>query len=196
MEILFFVFSFFTLYGALLAVLHKDTVVCALHLALCMLSLAGLFFILGAHFIAGVQVVVYTGAVMVLFVMVVMLFDLRKKDIQWFGPGFFNRGLWPSLSCLFFLTGMTAGGISLSRHLFNPPLLRELKPVSTKALSKLLFTDYVLAFEVLGVLLLLIAVGTAVLCTGKNVNLGKSVSKSVSKNVSKSVSENINVKDH
>ena len=156
---LFILLSALVLYGAVMTVTHKDLVICALHLAGSMLALAGLFFVLGAHFIAGVQVVVYAGAVMVLFVMVVMLFDLkRKSDVL------FSGGIWLKLASLFFLTGLVAGVFPLSLHLFRPRSAEALQVTSTKALSSLLFTEYVLAFEVLGILLLLIAVGVAVLC--------------------------------
>ena len=162
-EVLFMLFSVFVLYGAVVTVTHKDLVICALHLAGSMLALAGLFFILGAHFIAGVQVVVYAGAVMVLFVMVVMLFDLKQTNSV-----LFSGGLWLKLGSLFFLTGLIAGVFPLSLHLFQPRSAKVLQTTSTKELSYLLFTKYVLAFEVLGVLLLLIAVGVAVLCRSQN----------------------------
>ena len=163
LDILFILFSALVLYGALMTVLHKDLIICALHLAGSMLALAGLFFILGAHFIAGVQVLVYAGAVMVLFVMVVMLFDLKSTRST-----LFTGGLWLKLSGLFFLTGLIAGLFPLSLHLFQLRSLRTLEVTSTKALSFKLFTEYVLAFEVLGVLLLLIAVGVTVLCRRQN----------------------------
>ena len=158
-ETLFFLFSGLALYGALVTVIHRDMVMCALHLAGSMLALAGLFFILGAHFIAGVQVVVYAGAVMVLFVMVVMLFDLKRKE-----PALFSQGLWFKLASLFFLTGLIAGLLPLSLNMTQPLSAGEIKASSTKELAFMLFTKYVLAFEVLGVFLLLIAVGVAILC--------------------------------
>ncbi len=162
-EILFYFFSFLTIYGALITVSQRDLVICALHLAGSMLALAGLFFILGAHFIAGVQVVVYAGAVMVLFVMVVMLFDLKREESR-----LFNKGLWPALSCLFFLTGLVVGTFPLSLHLRSLRFAEELQSSSTKELSYLLFTEYIFLFEVLGVFLLLIAVGVAILCRSKD----------------------------
>lgn len=158
-DTLFILFSIFVLYGAVITVIHKDLVICALHLAGSMLALAGLFFILGAHFIAGVQVIVYAGAVMVLFIMVVMLFDLKKVN-----PILFSSGMGPKLGLLFFLTGLIAGVFPLSLHVLKPLLAENIKATSTKELAYLLFTKYVFIFEVLGVLLLLIAVGVAVLC--------------------------------
>ncbi|MDE0119442.1 MAG: NADH-quinone oxidoreductase subunit J [Bdellovibrionales bacterium] len=159
MDFLFILFSALALYGAVITVTHKDMVICALHLAGSMLALAGLFFILGAHFIAGVQVLVYAGAVMVLFIMVVMLFDLKRKK-----ETLFSKGLWMKLASLFFLSGLIVGIFPFSLHLFPPRSMETIQKTSTKDLSSLLFIDYVLAFEVLGILLLLIAVGVAVLC--------------------------------
>ena len=162
MDILFILFSMFVLYGAVITVTHKDMVICALHLAGSMLALAGLFFILGAHFIAGVQVIVYAGAVMVLFVMVVMLFDLKRKK-----EALFSEGLWMKLASLFFFSGLIVGVFPFSLHLFHPRAMETIQKTSTKDLSALLFTEYILAFEVLGILLLLMAVGVAVLCRSR-----------------------------
>jgi len=159
MTLLFYLFSAFVLYGALGTVLYRNLVVCALHLAGSMMALAGLFFILGAHFLAAVQVIVYAGAVMVLFVMVVMLFDLRKSDEPFWNQGWFIK----TVSCVF-LTGFIAGVFPFSLRLFSSVALKEIKVTSTKSLASLLFSEYVFLFEVIGVLLLLIAVGVVVLC--------------------------------
>lgn len=150
----FFFLSAVVLYGALKAVTHRNLVVAAFHLAGCLLGVGGLFFIMGAWFLAGVQVIVYAGAVMVLFVMVVMLFDFRQNKGSLFGKGFFLK-----TTAGLFLTGLIGGFIPLSLHLFKPKPLADITPASTKALARLLFSDYVLLFEMTGVLLLLIAIG-------------------------------------
>ena len=157
----FFVLSGLLLYGALAAVIYKSLVLAALHLALAMLAVAGLFFILGAWFLAGVQVIVYAGAVMVLFVMVLMLFDTGKAEPE--GRGAFPTGVLKA-SLLLFFTGLLTGFFSLSLHLFEPGTLGNLKLYSVKDMARLLFSDYVLLFEVVGFLLLLIAVGVVVVC--------------------------------
>ena len=158
-QILFILLSGLALYGALVVVSQRHLVVCALHLAGTMLSLAGLFFILGAPFIAGVQVIVYAGAVMVLFIMVVMIFDLEKQSTD-----LLSQRLWIKAGLVFFLTGLIAGLLPLSLHFFKPLEFEKIIPTDTKDLAHLLFSKYVVGFEILGVLLLLIAVGTAVLC--------------------------------
>lgn len=159
MTFLFYLFSVFVLYGAFGAVVYRNLVVCALHLAGSMLALAGLFFILGAHFLAAVQVIVYAGAVMVLFVMVVMLFDLKKED----NP-LFTRSMFLKTACNLFLAGLIAGGLPFSLRLFQSTDFENIQITSTKNLASLLFSKYIFLFEVIGVLLLLIAVGVVVLC--------------------------------
>ena len=160
-EILFYLLAGVSVYGALVTVLHRDLVVCALHLAGTMLGISGLFFILGAHFIAWVQVLVYAGAVMVFFIMVVMLFDQKKREKKWI-----SLGIWPKVSVLFFFGGLVAGLFPLSLHLFHPIALRNVSVSSTKDLASILFSKYVFVFEVLGILLLVIAIGVTALCRG------------------------------
>ncbi len=165
-EVMFFFFSAIVLYGAFRVITHKDLVVCSLHLAGSMLALAGLFFLLGAHFIAAVQVIVYAGAVMVLFIIVVMLFDMKDKK----GP-LFSREIWFRSGTIFFLLGLMVGLFPLSLQIFEVKSLSSLTILPTKEISSILFSKYIFAFEVLGVLLLLIAVGVAVLC--QNIKKGE-----------------------
>ena len=162
-NILFFLLSGLVLYGGLRVITHKNLVSCALHLAGSMLALAGLFFILGAHFIAGVQVVVYAGAVMVLFVMVVMLFDLEAQQ-----ENLWSTGLWAKSGVVFFFTGFIAGLFPISLHLFKPLPFKKIVETDTKDLAYMLFSEYILAFEALGILLLLIAIGVATICRKGN----------------------------
>ncbi len=158
---IFFLLSGLTLYGALASVLYKNLVVAALHLAFSLLAVAGLFFLSGAWFLAGVQVIVYAGAVMVLFVMVLMLFDSEAPP----SPQKIFLPLWVlKTSVLLFFTGLLTGFFSLSLHLFPPGLLGTLKAYSVKDMARLLFSEYVLLFEVTGFLLLLIAIGVVVVC--------------------------------
>lgn len=162
-NILFFLLSGLVLYGGLRVITHKNLVSSALHLAGSMLALAGLFFILGAHFIAGVQVVVYAGAVMVLFVMVVMLFDLEAQP-----ENLWSAGLWHKSGVVFFFTGFIAGLLPISLHLFKPLPFKKIIASDTKDLAYILFSKYILDFEALGILLLLIAVGAATICRKGN----------------------------
>ena len=158
-NILFFVLSALVLYGGLKVITLSHPITAALHLAGTMLAAAGLFFILGAHFIAGVQVLVYAGAVMVLFVMVVMLFNLKDEKKLLFSHFTGVKG-----ASVFFLTGLLAGMFPYSLYFLKSVPLKDASAMDVKALAQLIFGEYVLTFELMGVLLLVIAVGAAVLC--------------------------------
>ena len=153
---LFYTLSLMALYGALNTIFRKNPITCALHLALTMVSLAGLFFNIGAYFIAGVQLVVYAGAVMVLFVMVVMLFDDKKTS-----EPKEHKHLSAKVFISVFMLGLLSGVIPHSTGLTNKIITPEVVP--TKSLASLLFSNYVLFFEWIGVLLLIVAVGVVLL---------------------------------
>ena len=153
---LFYTLSFLTLYGAVNTIFRKDPITCAMHLALTMVALAGLFFNIGAYFIAGVQLVVYAGAVMVLFVMVVMLFDHQKTS-----EPKEHKHLAVKVFISVFISGVLSGVIPHSTGFINKIVIPEVTP--TKSLAVLLFSDYVLFFEWIGMLLLIVAVGVVLL---------------------------------
>jgi len=153
---LFYTLSFLALYGAFNTIFRKNPITCALHLALTMIALAGLFFNIGAYFIAGVQLVVYAGAVMVLFVMVVMLFDNKKTS-----EPKEHRHIAAKVFISVFMLGVLSGVIPHSTGFTNKVVTPEV--TTTKSLATLLFSDYVLFFEWIGVLLMIVAVGVVLL---------------------------------
>ena len=104
----YFIFlSAAVLVSALFVILSRNPIHSALSLVITMVSLAFIFFLLKAAFIAGVQLIVYAGAVMVLFVMVLMLFDL-KKESEVFTQGPFSRFL--KLLAVGWFCGLIVGG--------------------------------------------------------------------------------------
>lgn len=158
----FYSLALFLIFFAYKTISSANPIHCALYLILTMLGLAVVFFDLGAEFIAGVQVIVYAGAVMVLFVMVLMLFDL-KTEIQAFSKGLLSGFLKVCGSAV--LAGLALGAISRSFNVVDDPTTKaafESRDV-TKELSIMLYTDYLLSFEVLGILLLVIAIGVVAL---------------------------------
>ncbi|MEQ1665008.1 MAG: NADH-quinone oxidoreductase subunit J, partial [Bdellovibrionales bacterium] len=82
-SVLFYIMALIIIVSAACVVLVPNPIYSALSLAGSMIGLGFVYFLLGAEFVAGVQLIVYAGAVMVLFVMVLMLFDL-KKDVKTF----------------------------------------------------------------------------------------------------------------
>ncbi len=153
---LFYGFSFFIIFFSLLVLLSANPIVAALSLAAAMVGVAGVFFALGAHFIAAVQVTVYAGAVMVLFVIVLMLFDLKRDESV---SSALSRFL--KIAVVGLILGLITGAVAMSGFDSSLQIFVH-DPASitpTKKLATLLFEKYLFAFEVLGVLLLVIAIG-------------------------------------
>lgn len=165
---IFYFLASFILMSALAVLLTSNPVYSALSLAATMVGLAFMYFQLQAPFIAGVQLIVYAGAVMVLFVMVIMMFDLQKEK-EAFSGGALGRLL--KICCGMFIIGTLVGAIANSWTLVPQAETQVSTPAleiaSTKALAIELFTKYVFAFEALGILLLLIAVGVVAVARTK-----------------------------
>lgn len=152
----FYSLAFFLIFFAYKTISVPNPLHSALYLVLTMIGLAATFFSLGAQFIAGVQMIVYAGAVMVLFVMVLMLFDL-KVELRAFTHGLFAGTLKVCSAAL--LAGLALGAANNSIAITEPPETVATATDVTKTLGMLLYTKYLFAFEVLGVLLLVVAVG-------------------------------------
>lgn len=156
--ILFYFLAVVTVMTAVGVVMNENPLLSALYLVLSMLGVAGLFFLLKAPFIGAVQIMVYAGAVMVLFVLVMMLIDINKDEEKFSGG---------NISALF--KGLTVGvfsGLLTSIILRTTPSTKALLVQQTTEvvnIARLLFTKYVLAFELLGIMLLVIPVGIVAL---------------------------------
>jgi len=163
--ILFWFLAFVTVGAGLSVVLMSNPIYSALSLAMTMVGVSALFVTLGAYFLAGVQLIVYAGAVMVLFVMVIMLFDL-KHEIQAFTRGKITGAV--KIASVGILAGLVVGAITLSTKAIELSQKEQLATGktyadNTMALAQNLFLQNVFGFEALGVLLLVIAVGTVAL---------------------------------
>lgn len=164
---IFWFLAALTLTGALSVVLVTNPIYAALSLVMTMVGVAAIFVTLQAYFLAGVQLIVYAGAVMVLFVMVLMLFDL-KNEIQAFTRGRFSGAI--KIGAVGILAGLIVGAVGKTLLLAKseealPVLIKNSD--ATKPLAEFLFLNHVFSFEALGVLLLVIAVGTVALSRSK-----------------------------
>lgn len=162
MEALFFyLFAALAIVGALLVVWNpftRNTVTNAMFLVVTMLSISGLFVLLHAYFLAAVQVIVYAGAVMVLFLFVIMLLDLQEDRKRRLRIG--SVGLALLMAC-FTISAFW-------KTFFNPAQLSESVNSatfegSTSALGASLFVDFLLPFEIISVLLLVAMLGVILL---------------------------------
>jgi NADH-quinone oxidoreductase subunit J len=153
---IFLVLAAFTVAGAVSLILQSHPIHCALSLIVVMVSLAGLYLLQGAEFVAAVQIIVYAGAIMVLFIFVIMLLNAGEEDRT-------------NVSRLAKFVGVPLGIVFLAEMAFwigratshlgpAPP-----EAVSTKDLSTLLFKEYVFPFELTSFLILIALLGALVL---------------------------------
>tara|TARA_B100001079_G_scaffold142_1_gene138 strand:- start:236 stop:754 length:519 start_codon:yes stop_codon:yes gene_type:complete len=164
-EVLFYVFAAVALGGALGVVWAKSPVGSLLYMVATLASLACIFVLLEAHFLAAIQVIVYAGAIMVLFLFVIMLLNLGHDYQRDLKGGAFSLlsfviiGLMAGVLVRQFgenaITEPTAGGRSIDAALAQHG--------AVGAIAQPLYTTYVVPFEITGVLLLVAIVGALVL---------------------------------
>ncbi len=159
-DVFFYIFSALTLLcGALVVAnpISRNPVTSAMFLVLTIISLAGLFVLLHAFFLAAVQVLVYAGAVIVLFLFVIMLLDLKEEE---------RRKIKLVVAGLAVLAVGAIGGVMVRTiRLVHPAgaLAKVRVEGSTSALGDLLFTDFALPFELVSLLLLVAMIGAILL---------------------------------
>ena len=162
---LFIGFSVLLVASSLLVILHKNPVTSALFLIAAFCSLAGLYLVLQAEFIGMVQIIVYAGAIMVLFLFVIMYLNLRR-DVETGVQIAFRRGLgW------FIGATLVGGGIALFGRpwAIGPSSPEPIGPATgnTQALGILLYSRYLFPFEVTSMVLLVAMVGAIVIAKGR-----------------------------
>jgi NADH-quinone oxidoreductase subunit J len=166
----FYLFGVIALASAVAFVTRKSPVAAALWLVNTMFSLAALYVMLDAQFIGIMQVLVYAGAIMVVFLFVVMLLNLGHPSEladargKWwkFGAGLVGLGLLSEIMVI--LRTKLPQQLVVPRD-FNQQQLEKLNAVGTIAAP--LFKDYLLAFELTSVLLLVAVAGAVVLARGR-----------------------------
>jgi len=146
---IFYVFAAILIFAALRVVTTRNPVHAALWLVLCFFTAAGVWLLLGAEFLAIALVLVYVGAVMVLFLFVVMMLDVNfdglRKNFRSYVPVGATVGLLVLLEMALVVVGSkVAGDIA-------PPMPEG---SNTKALGRLIYVDYVYPFEIAAVVLL------------------------------------------
>jgi len=159
-DILFYVFALLTLVCGAFVVANpfsRNPVTSAMFLVLTIISMAGLFVLLHAFFLAAVQVLVYAGAVMVLFLFVIMLLDLKEEERRKVKRLGLIAGL-VSVGAIVVIFLRSLRATSFIEH--GPGTLGE---GSTRGLGRLLFTNYLLPFEIVSILLLVAMVGVILL---------------------------------
>jgi NADH-quinone oxidoreductase subunit J len=159
---LFYVFAALAVASSLAMVLQRNPVTAAMNLVLAMFAIAALFVLLHAHFMAAIQLLVYAGAIMVLFVFVIMLLNLQEEQLRSRKRNFLHV-----LSVALVIYAFLQIRELLDRTPAEPVPEMDSAFGTTEAVGKLLFSDYLLPFELTSVLVLAAIVGAVVLAKRK-----------------------------
>ena len=157
---LFWTFAAMMLVFGAAVIICRNPVASALNLVVSFLGLAALFMSLDAYFIGIIQVLVYAGAVMVLFLFIIMLLDLRveeRRRINWLASA---GGIGVALALLVQIL-FVIGHFNAARQTF-PPLARSTSD-DVRNVGALLFSNYNLPLQIIGVLVLVATIGVVLL---------------------------------
>jgi NADH-quinone oxidoreductase subunit J len=159
MTTLFYLLGFLTVISALFVVLNRNPVYSAVMLVFCFFSLAALYVLLEAYFVAVLEIIVYAGAIMVLFLFVIMLINVGNEMKT-------SKYLQKTKAIPLFLMSLFLLNILLlilwrSEGLHQPSTVSTVGSIA--AIGQALFTKYVLPFEIASLLLLVALIGTVYL---------------------------------
>ncbi len=155
----FYLLSALAVISGLLVITRRNAVHSALSLIVTLLSVAGLYLMLYAPFVAGVQIIVYAGGIMVLFLFVIMLVNIERvsKERQ------FNR-IWPvGLVAACALLGLFLSVYAKGKSLFPEPTLPLAEANNTQQIGVMLYGNYMFAFEIASLLLLVAILGAVIM---------------------------------
>ena len=155
----FYFLSAAAVLSAVLVITRKNPVHSALSLIVTLLALAGLYLMLYAPFVAGVQIILYAGGIMVLFLFVIMLVNIERAQREYAFNGQWPVGIAACLALAAMLLFVYQKGSSIFPR--NPTILPE--PQNTQQVGMVLFQSYLLPFEVASLLLLVAIVGAVVM---------------------------------
>ena len=165
--IFFYVFSLIAIISAIMVTVSKNTVHSVFFLILDFISISCLFIMIGAEFLGMIMLIVYVGAVAVLFLFVVMMLNVSQQKNQWFGStkssSHIPVGLLVSL-IIFFELIIVVGGWKYKPDLLNSSTITISETTTnTHSLGNVLYTDYIHLFQLSGMILLVAMIGAIVL---------------------------------
>ena len=165
--IFFYVFSFIAIISAIMVTVSKNTVHSVFFLILDFISISCLFIMIGAEFLGMIMLIVYVGAVAVLFLFVVMMLNVAQQKNQWLLSEDSSRhipiGIIISV-LIFFELIIVIGGWKYRPDLFDTSNLSNISGMTnTHSLGQILYTDYIHVFQISGMILLIAMIGAIVL---------------------------------
>ena len=191
--IFFYVFSIIAVVSAIMVTVSKNTVHSVFFLILDFISISCLFIMIGAEFLGMIMLIVYVGAVAVLFLFVVMMLNVAQQKNQWFiskeNSGHIPVGLLIS-AIIFFELIIVIGGWKYKPDLFETTNLITNEISNTHSLGQVLYTDYIHIFQISGMILLIAMIGAIVLTFRQREGVKK---QSYLKQISRERSEGVEV---
>ncbi len=165
--IFFYVFSFIAIISAIMVTVSKNTVHSVFFLILDFISISCLFIMIGAEFLGMIMLIVYVGAVAVLFLFVVMMLNVAQQKNQWLlsedSSQHIPIGLIISV-LIFFELIIVIGGWKYRPDLFDTINFNNVSGMTnTHSLGQILYTDYIHVFQISGMILLIAMIGAIVL---------------------------------
>tara|TARA_Y100001970_G_scaffold222683_1_gene273967 strand:- start:7400 stop:8029 length:630 start_codon:yes stop_codon:yes gene_type:complete len=171
----FYTFSLIAVFSAIMVTISKNTVHSVFFLILDFISISCLFIMIGAEFLGMIMLIVYVGAVAVLFLFVVMMLNVAQQKNQWFLSSYSSKhipiGILISI-ILFFELIIVVGGWKYKPDLLttkNLPIDQSL--TNTHQIGNVLYTDYIHMFQLSGMILLVAMVGAIILTFRKREGL-------------------------
>ena len=194
--IFFYVFSIIAVISAIMVTVSKNTVHSVSFLILDFISISCLFIMIGAEFLGMIMLIVYVGAVAVLFLFVVMMLNVAQQKNQWFSSKSSSSHIPVGLiisSIIFFELIIVVGGWKYKPDFIKTNNLYETSEMSnTHSLGQVLYTDYIHVFQISGMILLIAMIGAIVLTYRQREGVKK---QSYIKQISRERSEGVKVLD-
>ena len=160
----FYFFSFIAVVSAIMGTVSKNTVHSVFFLILDFISISSLFIMIGAEFLGMIMLIVYVGAVAVLFLFVVMMLNVAKQKNTWFksstNSAHIPIGILISI-IIFFEIIIVIGGWKYKPELSNNIVISDI--TNTHSIGNVLYTDYIHLFQLSGMILLVAMIGAIVL---------------------------------
>ena len=165
--IFFYVFSIIAVVSAIMVTASKNTVHSVFFLILDFISISCLFIMIGAEFLGMIMLIVYVGAVAVLFLFVVMMLNVAQQKNQWFAGQATSKHIPVGLiisTLIFFEIIIVIGGWKYKPEIFDiNNSLANTSVSNTHSLGQILYTDYIHVFQISGMILLVAMIGAIVL---------------------------------
>ena len=165
---IFYIFAALSIFGALGVLFLKSPIHCALSLVGTFFCLGSIYVMLNAEFVAVIQVLIYAGAIMVLFLFVLMLLsskDMKMSSNKWTAgkilAGLLSLGIFFQIANLFTGNELKLG----TKGEYPIEVVEEIGSIAL--IGRLLFTDYILSFEIIVILLLVAVIGAVVIAKRK-----------------------------